>query len=259
MTPMLQFAEVSFGYAGRPVLHKASFELEAGSATAVVGPNGAGKTSLLRLASGVARPRSGTVWLEGRPLSELSTRDAARVVAVVPQMLEVPFDFTVQQVVEQGRTPHTSLLGGLGRADRIAVDGALDMARASMLRERIYNELSGGERQRVKIALALAQQPRLLLLDEPTQNLDIGRQAEFLKLLGDLRESGLTIVAAIHELHLIPGNFSAVILLRAGETPVMGTPDEMISPELIASTFGCAPGHPILDLYRRTEWQPCRL
>jgi iron complex transport system ATP-binding protein len=255
MTPILQFAEVSFGFPGRPVLHKASFELEPGTATAVVGPNGAGKTTLLRLASGVARPRSGAVWFQGRPLSEFSTRDVARVMAVVPQILEVPFDLTVQQVVEQGRTPHTSLLGSLSRADQLAVDRALDQAQATLLRNRIFNELSGGERQRVKIALALAQQPRLLLLDEPTQNLDIGRQAELLKLLADLRQSGLTIVATLHELHLIAGNFSSVILLRPGVTPIVGPPEKILSPEVIASTFSCALEHPILDRYRKPQWE----
>ena len=109
-------------------------------------------------------------------LSSLPLKELARTIALVPQQLELPFEFTVQQVVELGRTPYIGRLRGPGRTDRLAVDRALDLAGVSALRDRVFNELSGGERQRVKIALGLAQEPRLLLLDEPTQNLDIGRQ-----------------------------------------------------------------------------------
>lgn len=248
IVPLLQLHEVSFGYASREVLRGVSVSLEAGSATALIGPNGVGKTTLLRLASGMLQPASGTIDFGSQPLSRLSTREAARQIALVPQHLEVPFDYTVQQIVEQGRTPYLSLLGGLRPIDRREIDRALDLTNTSGLRHRIFNELSGGERQRVKIALGLAQQPRLLLLDEPTQNLDIGRQIELLDLLRMLREGGLTILASIHDIHLVAGNFAAVILMRPSAPVLHGPAERLLSRSLIEEAFRCSiSNHPILQ------------
>jgi ABC-type cobalamin/Fe3+-siderophores transport system ATPase subunit len=174
----------------------------------------------------------------------------------VPQHLELPFEFTVQQVVEQGRTPYIGMLRGPGRSDRMAVDRALDLADVSSLRHRIFNELSGGERQRVKIALGLAQEPRLLLLDEPTQNLDIGRQVELIDLLHFLRDEGITILASMHDLHLVDKNFSTVLLLSPGQPLASGSPEQMLKPSILEHAFQCPPDrHPLLieraELYRR--------
>lgn len=249
MSSMLEFRNVRFLYGGREILHDASFVLERGTASALVGPNGVGKTTLLRLASGVLRPFSGEILLDGIPLAALSIRAAARIVAVIPQHLEIPFDFTVEQVVEQGRTPHLPLLGSPGRADRMAVDRALERSGAADLRHRLFNELSGGERQRVKIALGLAQEPRLLLLDEPTQNLDIGRQAELLATLRALRADGLTVLASIHELHLVPANFSSVLLLEPGATLLRGSPAEILQLERLRSAFGAVPEYAAFALH----------
>jgi iron complex transport system ATP-binding protein len=133
------------------------------------------------------------------------------------------------------------------REDRIAVDRALDLADVTGLQRRIFNELSGGERQRVKIALGLAQEPKLLLLDEPTQNLDIGRQVELIDLLHFLRAEGITIFASIHDLQLVEGNFSSVLLLSP-EMPLMnGTPAEILKPSILEKAFNCPPRrHPLL-------------
>lgn len=245
-SPLLELRNVGFGYASISVLTDTSFALEPGSMTALIGPNGIGKTTLLRVASGFLRPTSGEVRFEGEPLARLSPRQAARRIATVPQSLEMPFAYTVQQVVEQGRTPYLSLLGGLRPADRNSVDRALDLTRTAALRDRSYNELSGGEQQRVKIALALAQQPRLLLLDEPTQNLDIGRQMELLELLRQLRDTGVTVLASIHDLVLIDGRFSAVILLRPSAPPLYGPPSSVMERSLLASAFDCrSEDHPL--------------
>jgi iron complex transport system ATP-binding protein len=133
------------------------------------------------------------------------------------------------------------------RDDRIAVDRALDLADVASLRDRIFNELSGGERQRVKIALGLAQGPKLLLLDEPTQNLDIGRQVELIDLLHFLRGEGITIFASMHDLHLIHGNFSRVHLLDTNLTLTSGTPHDILTPAHLTHAFHCPPGrHPLL-------------
>jgi iron complex transport system ATP-binding protein len=247
MNPLLSFRDVSFGYSGLDVIQSASFRLEAGSCTALIGPNGAGKTTILRLAAGTLRSQSGSVILHGQSLHTLPLRKVARTVALVPQQLDVPFQFTVREVVEQGRTPYLGFLRGQMTEDRIAVDRALDLADVTGLQHRVFNELSGGERQRVKIALGLAQQPKLLLLDEPTQNLDIGRQVELIDLLHFLRAEGITIFASIHDLQLIEGNFSSVLLLSP-DTPLMnGTPEEILKPSILEKAFNCPPRrHPLL-------------
>jgi iron complex transport system ATP-binding protein len=246
-SPLLQFNNVGFRYNDRTILEDASFELAQDACAALIGPNGIGKTTLLRLASGVLRPHSGSIFLQGRPLAGLAVKQAAKVIAVVPQQLEIPFRYTVQQVVEQGRTPHLGMMRGMTRADQLAVDRALDRADAASLRHRIFNELSGGERQRVKIALGLAQEPALLLLDEPTQNLDIGRQVELLTLLHHLRSEGIAILASMHDLHLVEGNFATVFLLSPSAPLRSGTPHQMLRPALLEEAFQCPPErHPLL-------------
>jgi iron complex transport system ATP-binding protein len=248
MTPLLQFAGVGFGYKDRPILEEIGFTLQKGSCTALIGPNGVGKTTLLRLGSGTLEPTTGQIFLEGKPLTEMTRRQKSRIVALVPQQLDVTFDFTVQQIVEQGRAPYLGLLRGPMREDRLAVDRALELTDMSGLRHRIFNQLSGGERQRVKIALGLAQEPKLLLLDEPTQNLDIGRQVELIDLLDYLRKQGITILASMHDLHLIPQNFSAVHLLKTNHSLSIGAPQQILTPEGLAEAFHCPLGrHPLLQ------------
>jgi iron complex transport system ATP-binding protein len=256
MSCLLRLRGVHFDYQGHSVLRQATFDLEEGSCSALIGTNGVGKTTLLRIAAGVLRPASGDVILRGRPMCTISLKEIARTIALVPQQLELPFAFTVQQVVEQGRTPYIGMLRGPDRSDRLAVDRALDLADVSSMRHRIFNELSGGERQRVKIALGLAQEPRLLLLDEPTQNLDIGRQVELIDLLHFLRDEGITILASMHDLHLVDKNFSTVLLLSPEQPLASGSPEQMLEPSILEHAFQCPPDrHPLLieraELYRR--------
>lgn len=246
-TPLLEVRGVGFHYGARQVLGDISLRLQPGGSAALIGPNGVGKTTLLRLISGALPPEQGEVLLDGQLLGAMSRKQRARLVALVPQQFEVPFDFTVEQIVEQGRSPHLGFLSGPARPDRIAVERAMALADVGSLRTRIFNELSGGERQRVKIALALAQEPRLLLLDEPTQNLDIGRQVELIDLLHHLRGEGITILASIHDLHLVRGNFDEVHLLSGAGGLHSGSTDEVLKPELLAEAFTCALGrHPLL-------------
>jgi iron complex transport system ATP-binding protein len=247
VTPLLEFVDVSFSYQQHSVLNDVSFSLEAGECGALIGPNGVGKTTLLRLAAGVLACLRGTVSLAGRGLHAMGRGEAARLVALVPQRFEVPFDFTVEQIVEQGRTPYLGLFAGFKRRDREAVERALGLANVTSLRNRIFNELSGGERQRVKIALGLAQEPRLLLLDEPTQNLDLGRQLELLDSIRALHKEGVTILAAMHDLQLIPGTFSSVILLEPDREARKGRPHDILRPDILERAFDCPPRrHPKL-------------
>jgi iron complex transport system ATP-binding protein len=248
MNPLLQFRDVSFGYSGSSeIIQSVNFDLGEGSCAALIGPNGVGKTTLLRLAAGVLRCRAGSVLLNGDPLDKLPLKTVARSIAFVPQQLDLPFQFTVRQVVEQGRTPYLGLLRGLIREDRVAIDRALELADVSTLQHRIFNELSGGERQRVKIALGLAQEPKLLLLDEPTQNLDIGRQVELIDLLHFLRTEGITILASIHDLQLLESNFSTLFLLSPHSPLISGSPEDVLKPSILEKAFNCPPQrHPLL-------------
>ncbi|HUV96951.1 MAG TPA: ABC transporter ATP-binding protein, partial [Acidobacteriaceae bacterium] len=230
---------VSFCYGHRQVIVDAEFGIEPGGCTALIGPNGGGKTTLLRLAAGLLRPSTGQVLFEGTELHTRARRDIAQQIALVPQNLEIPFSFTVQQIVEQGRTPYLGLFGGLGARDRIAIERAVELTGIDPLRHRIFNELSGGERQRVKIALGLAQEPKLLLLDEPTQNLDFGRQMDLMNLIRQLRAQGVNVFAAVHDLALISGPFSSVVLLSPYEPLHVGPPEQVLQPEILERAFRC--------------------
>lgn len=247
MTALLRFEDVSFSFGGQSVLDRVSFDLRVGGCAALIGPNGIGKTTLLRLAAGLLRSATGQVSLSGEPVTSLRRRQLAQKVALVPQQVDVPFEFTVEQLVEQGRTPYVRLFGGHTDKDRRAVERAMHLANVTEFRHRVFNELSGGERQRVKIALALAQEPQLLLLDEPTQNLDIGRQVEVLDLISALLKEGITILAAVHDLQLIQGTFASVLLLTPEQKLMEGAPEEILQPSILEPAFNCPPQrHPAL-------------
>jgi len=243
VTPLLEFARASFCYGDRLILDEISGVVSNGECVALVGPNGIGKTTLLRLAAGTLSPRAGEVRLLGQTLDRLKQQTIARSIALVPQNVDVPFAFTVEQFIEQGRTPFLRMFGGLQAADRAAIEEAMDLTDTRSLRRRIFNQLSGGERQRVKIALGLAQQPRLLLLDEPTQHLDIGRQLEMADLIRSLSARGIAILASMHDLTLIEGTFSSVWLLSPEEGLRKGAPEEILQPEFLRRAFRCPPHH----------------
>jgi iron complex transport system ATP-binding protein len=243
MMPLLEFDRIGFGYGEGSLLNNISARIYENDCIALVGRNGIGKTTLLRLAAGILAPNSGEVRLKQRVLRSLKRREIARSVAFVPQNVEIPFSFTVEQFVEQGRTPFLKMFGGLNASDREAMERAMTLTDTASLRSRAFNELSGGERQRVKIALGLAQQPQLLLLDEPMQHLDIGRQFEMIDLIGTLRDEGIAILASMHDLSLIEGVFPSVWLLSQDEAMRQGSPREMLQPKLLESAFHCSLRH----------------
>jgi len=241
MSALLRFSHLGFGYEHRSIFIDLDATVPVDACIALVGPNGSGKTTLLRLAAGTLKPSHGEVRLRGESINTLSQRTIARSIALVPQNVEVSFPFTVQQFVEQGRTPYLKMFGGMSMADRDAVEHAMVLTDTISLRHRVFNQLSGGERQRVKIALGLAQQPSLLLLDEPTQHLDIGRQLELVNLIRRLHRHGIAILASMHELTLIEDTFSSVWLLGPDEEMLQGPPREMLRPELLGRVFDCPP------------------
>ncbi|MGC2111210.1 MAG: ABC transporter ATP-binding protein [Candidatus Korobacteraceae bacterium] len=237
ISTMLEFRNVSFSRGPRLLLDRMSFAVETGEMVALIGPNGVGKTTLLKLASRLLPAASGEVLLAGELLAEWSRRALPRAVALVPQELHIPFNFTVEEIVAQGRVPYQPLLGGSSPGDGEAMESAMEAVDVMRLRHRPYNELSGGERQRVKIAIGLAQQAKLMLLDEPTQHLDVGRQIELVALLRQLNQRGITIVAAIHDLNLVAENFSSVLLLTPEPAWIAGSAADVLRAEHLARAF----------------------
>ena len=236
-SPVLEFRNVSFSRGPRLLLDRMSFGIGKREMVALVGPNGVGKTTLLKLASRLLPPASGEILLEGKPLANWSRRELPRAIAMVPQELEIPFNFPVEEIVAQGRVPYQPLFGAGTELDCAAVERAMQAVDITGLRHRVYSELSGGERQRVKIAIGLAQEAKLMLLDEPTQHLDIGRQIELIGLLRCLNAGGITILAAVHDLNLVAENFSSVILLTPEPSWIAGPSSDVLRPERVARAF----------------------
>ncbi len=237
--PLLQMRGVTFGYERQPLLYDISLSVDSGEMVGLLGPNGSGKTTLLRLLSGVLQPQAGEVLLEGRDVRHWGRRGLAQRIAVVPQELHMPFAFTVEHMVSLGRTPFVrSFLGSFSRNDQLVVRDAMEATGVTALAGRIFNELSGGERQRVMIAMALAQEPAALLLDEPTSHLDIKYQVETLELVRRLnRERGVTVIAAMHDLNLAARYFPRLILFQRAVVADAG-PAQVLEPGLLSRVYG---------------------
>ncbi len=231
---------VSAGYRQQPVLHDISLTIQAGQMVALLGPNGAGKSTLLRVLTGLQPLTGGEVELFGRDLRQLRATERARLVAVVPQEVTTPMAFTVAELVALGRSVPRGRWAGLAATDRQAVEQALAYTDTLELRDRYYSELSGGEKQRAIIAMALAQEPQLLLLDEPTSHLDINHRLEVLQLLERLnRERGLTVVMTSHDLNLAAEFFPQLALLDHGRIAATGAPAEVLREELLEEVYHC--------------------
>lgn len=227
----------------RAILSDVSFRLDHGERVALIGPNGAGKSTLLRVLAGVLRPAAGRVELDGVPIAGLDRSAVARRLAVVPQQTALPFSMRVEEVVALGRLPHESALRGAGPSDRAAVAAAIDRVGLGHLLGRDARELSLGERQLVLLALAVAQEAPVLLLDEPTVHLDLRHQVEAMELLCDLNErDGTALVAVLHDLGLAAHFFPRLVIIEHGRIVADGPPDEVLTDDRIRDTFGVAPG-----------------
>jgi cobalamin transport system ATP-binding protein len=216
-----------------------TLRIEDGEWVSLIGPNGAGKTSALRAVAGLV-DYQGTVELDGRDARRLARRDRARLVAFVPQKPETPPELTVAEYVLLGRTPHISYLGSEGRTDRVAAARALRRLDLEAFADRRLGSLSGGELQRTVLARALAQEPRILLLDEPTTSLDLGRQQLVLELIDTLRRDGLTVVSTLHDLTLAGQYADRLFLLDRGSVVAEGGPTEVLSAANLAEHYGAS-------------------
>jgi iron complex transport system ATP-binding protein len=243
MTDAVRTERLTVAYRGRPAISDVDLHIEAGERVALVGPNGAGKSTLLRAIAGLVEPTAGTVELGGVPLATLDRLAIARRLAVVPQLSSLPFSTTVEEVVALGRLPHEHPIRGLRPADRSAIAGAIDRVGVGHLLGRDARELSLGERQLVLLAMAVAQDAPILVLDEPTVHLDLRHQVEVMDLLADLNtRDGTTIIAVLHDVGLAAHFFPRIVVLDAGRIVADGPPVESLSGERIREVFGVDPG-----------------
>ena len=237
----LEVKQVSFSYSNGLVLYDVDLSVGAGEMVGLLGPNGSGKTTLIKLASGILKPGKGEIWLNGSTLGQMRRKVIARSIAVMPQQFHIPFAFRVSEVVMLGRIPFIRALTGETKADREAVSHALEVAGVTELENRRFDELSGGERQKVILAMVLAQQPQVLLLDEPTLHLDITHQVEILELVRGLnRQQNLTVLAAMHDLNLASLYFDRLVLLKEGSVLADGAPLEVITEDMLRKVFGAS-------------------
>lgn len=231
---------LSFRYPGapRPAVDGVTLRIAPAETTAVLGPNGSGKSTLLRLLLGRLRPDRGRISFAGRPLERWRRRELARWIGVVPQEEEAPFPFTVREVVAMGRYPHLGPWRRLGPRDEEAIAAALRACDLEALADRPFPALSGGERQRARLARALAQEPRALVLDEPTASLDIGHAMGLFEVLTGWARCGATVLVVTHDLNMAARYARTLVLMSRGRIAAAGSPHEVLTPDVLEAVYG---------------------
>jgi len=251
---MIELRSISFRYQKDWVLRDLSFLIEKGEFVGVIGPNGSGKSTLLKILSSVLIAQKGEIFYEGVPLKKMNRNDLAKKIAVVPQETHLLFPFKALEIVLMGRAPYLRHLLFERTIDLEIAKKAMEWTETLQFSERSIDELSGGERKRVFIARALAQEPEVILLDEPTSNLDIHHQLDFLELILHLnQERGLTIVMASHDINIASEFCDRLILLQQGRIYKMGPPQEVVIKDNIETVYGCeiwVDQHPISKMPR---------
>ncbi|MFA5309607.1 MAG: ABC transporter ATP-binding protein [Dehalococcoidales bacterium] len=244
----LEMRGVALGYSKHPVLSDITFKASPGELVGLIGPNGSGKSTIIRALSRLLRPTAGEILVGGKDITVIPRRELACLVGVVPQLPLLPSSFTAFEIVLMGRNPHLKMFQSESRQDWELVQEAMERTGTGELANRYINELSGGEIQSLLIARVLVQQTSAILLDEPTANLDIGRQGEVLDLLKNLcREKSLTVLAALHDLNLAAQYCDRLILIHRGRIHTQGTPEEVITDANIKQVYGaenCVYPHP---------------
>jgi iron complex transport system ATP-binding protein len=235
----IQTEQLALGYNGRSIISGLNFTAQSGEIIGLIGPNGAGKTTILRALAGLMSPRDGTALLDGANIRKLSAAARAQSIGLVPQAETHAWSMSVEDVVIMGRTPHRGWLMPFSSHDRQFVDQVLEKTGLTDFRKRPIDKLSGGERQRVRIARALAQNPKVLLLDEPTANLDIHHQIQVLTLVKELvNQQQLLAIIAIHDLTLAARFCDRLVLLHEGEAFAVGSPVDVLNPQTLKTVFG---------------------
>lgn len=252
----VELVGVTSGYGERAAIRAVSVQVQRGEMIGIIGPNGSGKSTLLRLLSGVLRAWSGRVAIDGRPIGSYAPRELSRRIAVVPQETHIDFPFTVTEVVLFGRTPHLGPLAFESARDLAIARQAMERTDVTHLAARRITELSGGERQRVILARALAQEPSILILDEPSAFLDIRHQVEIYDLLQDLQNEGLTVVTVLHDLNLAGLYCNRLVLLANGSVACTGEPPDVLTYRTLTDVYGTEVYVAMNDITRRLNVLP---
>ena len=234
----LRARDITIGYDKRVISERLSVQIPDDSFTVIVGPNACGKSTLLRALSRLLKPSTGDVVLDGKAISSYKPKEVARRLGLLPQSSIAPDGITVGDLVARGRYPHQKMIRQWSDADERAVLDAMESTGVSSLSSRLVDELSGGQRQRVWVAMVLAQQTPLLLLDEPTTFLDIAYQMELMELFSDLHRSGNTLVAVLHDLNHAARFATHIIAMKDGQVVAEGPPADVVTAELVHEVFG---------------------
>jgi iron complex transport system ATP-binding protein len=234
---VLQATRLDIGYGATRIVRELSFAPPPGQVTALIGPNGCGKSTLLKTFARILKPQGGELTLDGQPYANLTARELARKVAFLPQVLPIPEGVSVRQLVAYGRSPHNSLWGSLSGADQRHVDGALQRLELDSLADRPLADLSGGQRQRAWLAMVLAQDAAVVLLDEPTTYLDISHQVELLDLMRELAAEGKTVITVLHDINQACRYADHLAVMQGGVLKAAGAPGEVISAALVREVF----------------------
>lgn len=236
---MIQLTNISFAYSkGTNVLNDVSFSCQRGTITGIIGPNGSGKTTLIKLMAGLLAPEQGSIRINDREISDCSVAERSREMAYVAQSEHIPFPFTAFEVVLMGRAPHRSVLAFESAEDVAIAREAMNVTEAHDFAARSIHELSGGERQRVVLARALAQQPMVMLLDEPTASLDIRHKVSFYSVLRKrCRETKLTVAAAMHDINLASLTCDRIVVIKEGTIISIGDPHDVLTRDIISQAF----------------------
>lgn len=261
---LLFLENVDFSYGNSFRLEGISLSVEREDFIGIIGPNGSGKSTLIKLMAGYLRPSRGSVQLEGRSLGKWERKGVARKVAVVSQGVQTGFAFTVEEMVRLGRLPHMGPWSNEGPGDAAAVAQALAQTQLESYRTRLFSRLSGGEAQRVLMAQALAQEPEILLLDEPTTYMDMAFQQDMFTLMARLNQEGITVVAVLHDVNMASLYCKELVAIRQGRILAKGNPGAVITRENIKDIYGCTVdigSHPVVGRPQITmlPGQPCQI
>jgi iron complex transport system ATP-binding protein len=255
-SPIFEFKDLSYTYptGSQPVMEHFDLQIEAGTVTAILGPNGAGKTTLLHLALGWLQPHAGSIHLNGRPLNSYTRRQLGQWIGLVPQNETTAFDFSLLEYVLFGRTPYLPPLAMPGEADVRIAEEKLAEVGLGELKQRPIPSISGGERQLVLLARALTQQPKILLLDEPTSHLDLSNKGRLVNILRELKKQGVTIIFTTHEPDVASAIASNMVLMQKGHILQAGQAETVMTSELLSQLYGLPISVKMMEGKRIVDW-----
>ena len=255
---MLRIEDLSLSYGDKPVVQNLSLRVKKGQVVSIIGPNASGKSTILKSIAGIIKPVSGKIFIEEKDISKMDSKKLAQKVSILLQQNKTPDDMSIEELVYFGRYPHKKWFEGFEASDKKIIEEVMKLTNTFALRDKTLETLSGGERQRAWIAMALAQEPDILLFDEPTTYLDLAHQIEFLELVNRLnKETGVTVVLVLHDLNQAARYGNYLFAMKEGKIFAQGSPEEVLNPQNILSIYNIeakifnAAGYPVVIPERR--------